>query len=239
MNAVCGDGNVRAGVEQCDQGAANSNTGTAACSTSCTWRSWCGDGVVQTPNSNGQSEQCDGGYWCNNSCQNEGITNAIITANGLISIWSSSGNSSGTTFNDTFRCTITLSKAATSGTTVRFRRVYGVNYSNPTTWTKYRFVGHTASERYCDAWIPAGATTGTGTNVFNHFIPSTPTPTGYARSEFCIDSTSPIQVSANAIDELKYISLSGITFYNANGTVNFNQTYGTSPTLKSTISFCK
>jgi cysteine-rich repeat protein len=70
-NAVCGDGIVRAGVEECDNGAANSNTQPNACRTNCE-AARCGDGVVDS------GEQCDGanasactatGQICSPACQ--------------------------------------------------------------------------------------------------------------------------------------------------------------------------
>jgi cysteine-rich repeat protein len=54
--ATCGDGFVRAGSEQCDLGSSNSNSGT--CNTACQ-KTICGDGIKQTPNGNGQTEQCE------------------------------------------------------------------------------------------------------------------------------------------------------------------------------------
>jgi cysteine-rich repeat protein len=98
-NAFCGDFYVRAGVEQCDNGTGNSNSGSAACSTSCTWRSWCGDGVVQTPNSNGGNEQCDlgssngaSGGTCSSSCTISKVFVRITSNHG--NGWYSSGASS-------------------------------------------------------------------------------------------------------------------------------------------------
>jgi cysteine-rich repeat protein len=67
LNARCGDGYIKTGVEMCDAGTANGTICTAPygstcnyCSTSCTLRTatgpTCGDGTVQSP-----PEQCDGG----------------------------------------------------------------------------------------------------------------------------------------------------------------------------------
>lgn len=53
LKAVCGDGNVRTGVEECDLGAQNSDTG--ACTASCT-NAICGDNKIQAG-----VEQCDDG----------------------------------------------------------------------------------------------------------------------------------------------------------------------------------
>lgn len=81
---TCGDGrveqpNVNGVIEQCDNGAANRNTCTAApgttctvCTTSCQWftnysqsvpptHTYCGDGLVQVPDSQGINETCDRG----------------------------------------------------------------------------------------------------------------------------------------------------------------------------------
>jgi cysteine-rich repeat protein len=52
--AVCGDGIVNVGVEECDDGAENSDVRPDACRTDCK-RAACGDGVVDS------SEECDDG----------------------------------------------------------------------------------------------------------------------------------------------------------------------------------
>ena len=52
--AFCGDGIVQAGVEECDNGGANSNTTPDACRTDCTLPT-CGDGVVDS------GDTCDDG----------------------------------------------------------------------------------------------------------------------------------------------------------------------------------
>jgi len=65
--AVCGNGAVEGG-ETCDDGDA---TDAGTCNASCTGLTSCGDGVQQTPNGNGFSEQCDGGgetAACNANC---------------------------------------------------------------------------------------------------------------------------------------------------------------------------
>ena len=69
--AVCGDGVVRTGVEQCDLGANNSNAPDAACRTDCRLRR-CGDGIVDP----GAGEQCDDGNTidgdgCSPTCTSE------------------------------------------------------------------------------------------------------------------------------------------------------------------------
>jgi cysteine-rich repeat protein len=51
----CGDG-VKVGDEFCDDGAANSDTASGACNTSCNGRAFCGDGIKQLP-----GEACDNG----------------------------------------------------------------------------------------------------------------------------------------------------------------------------------
>ncbi len=55
--AYCGDGILEPAYEQCDNGADNSNSayGPTACTTSCTFAGFCGDGVVSGP------EACDRG----------------------------------------------------------------------------------------------------------------------------------------------------------------------------------
>jgi cysteine-rich repeat protein len=54
--ASCGDGFVRTGVEQCDQGAANADTPNASCRTDCRLQR-CGDGILDDQ----RNEQCDDG----------------------------------------------------------------------------------------------------------------------------------------------------------------------------------
>jgi fibro-slime domain-containing protein len=54
-DTICGDGIV-AGDEFCDDGAANSDTKSGACNTTCTVRNYCGDGTRQLP-----GEACDNG----------------------------------------------------------------------------------------------------------------------------------------------------------------------------------
>jgi fibro-slime domain-containing protein len=53
---VCGNGIVTA-FEQCDEGAANSDTTYGGCTTQCTWGPFCGDGIPQS----NWGEQCDDG----------------------------------------------------------------------------------------------------------------------------------------------------------------------------------
>ncbi len=70
VSATCGDGFVQASVEQCDNGAANSNTTPNACRSNCT-NPRCGDGVVDT------GETCDDGNTvdtdsCKNDCSGPG-----------------------------------------------------------------------------------------------------------------------------------------------------------------------
>lgn len=70
LENVCGDGIQLIGLEECDNGPANSNTAPNACRTNCTLAG-CGDGVIDS------GEQCDGtnasactgGQLCGSSCQ--------------------------------------------------------------------------------------------------------------------------------------------------------------------------
>ncbi|MDA0376018.1 MAG: DUF4215 domain-containing protein [bacterium] len=66
LDAVCGDGKIRAGTEECDDGNTNNNDG---CNIQCATES-CGDGVVQI------SEQCDDG----NTVQTDACTNGCLDA---------------------------------------------------------------------------------------------------------------------------------------------------------------
>lgn len=52
--AICGDGLVQTGVEQCDLGADNNDATYAGCQETCTWGPRCGDGVLQP-----DDEECD------------------------------------------------------------------------------------------------------------------------------------------------------------------------------------
>lgn len=54
----CSDGAVNQPSERCDDGNLVNGDG---CEDTCTPTTWCGDGAIQTPNSYGQSEQCDDG----------------------------------------------------------------------------------------------------------------------------------------------------------------------------------
>ncbi len=78
--ASCGDGTTDEG-EECDEGDDNNETGT--CSSQCRLTT-CGDGTIQTPNGNGETEQCDDGNsasgdGCSSICTTEGDgTLAII-----------------------------------------------------------------------------------------------------------------------------------------------------------------
>lgn len=59
---ICGDGVVRTGIEQCDNGAANSDTAPDACRASSCQLAHCGDGVTDT------GEACDGQSNCTPTC---------------------------------------------------------------------------------------------------------------------------------------------------------------------------
>ncbi len=68
--SICGDGAIT-GAEECDDGAANSDTDADACRTNCRLPK-CGDGIVDS------TEVCDDGNGvgtdlCNNTCQGSGI----------------------------------------------------------------------------------------------------------------------------------------------------------------------
>ncbi len=69
---ACGDGTTEASRgEQCDP-----PNGTS-CSGTCQWQTWCGDGIRQTPNGNGQNEQCDDGNTSNRDACLNNCTNAV------------------------------------------------------------------------------------------------------------------------------------------------------------------
>jgi fibro-slime domain-containing protein len=59
-DTTCGDG-IRAGDEFCDDGASNSDTASGACNTSCTARTYCGDGIRQSMAGPLLAEACDNG----------------------------------------------------------------------------------------------------------------------------------------------------------------------------------
>lgn len=75
QRAVCGDGLVWAGTEQCDHGPDNNDTLYNACTTSCTLGDHCGDSTVQAPeecdygNANGTDEMPTGGVPCTTGCR--------------------------------------------------------------------------------------------------------------------------------------------------------------------------
>ena len=76
---LCGNSVINP-PEQCDNGAQN-GVCPATCSLSCTPNNcgapeYCGDGIVQTPNDDGQNEQCDDG----NTNNNDGCTNSCLNA---------------------------------------------------------------------------------------------------------------------------------------------------------------
>jgi cysteine-rich repeat protein len=75
LTATCGDGNVWAGVEECDLGDANS-ADYAGCSIQCTWNPRCGDGKVDPDHENcdmaelnGSGKANEGEAPCSAACQ--------------------------------------------------------------------------------------------------------------------------------------------------------------------------
>jgi cysteine-rich repeat protein len=66
QTAVCGDGFVHAGVEECDDGAANNGDGKDQCRASCK-NPTCGDGVVDTGEACDDGNEVDGDT-CSNQC---------------------------------------------------------------------------------------------------------------------------------------------------------------------------
>jgi hypothetical protein len=63
----CGDGNVDAAFELCDNGDANADGAYEGCNTDCTWGPYCGDGQIQA----------DGGEECD-----DGVNNTVYSATG-------------------------------------------------------------------------------------------------------------------------------------------------------------
>lgn len=74
-NPVCGNGEVEEG-ENCDDGAANSDTEPNACRTDCTLPS-CGDGVVD------DDEACEGSNLNGATCESEGHTAGLLACSSL------------------------------------------------------------------------------------------------------------------------------------------------------------
>ncbi|MCC6996825.1 MAG: DUF4215 domain-containing protein [Deltaproteobacteria bacterium] len=70
-NPRCGDGNIRAGMEECDSGAANSNTAANACRLDCKAPK-CGDGVRDTGSP--LNETCDDG----NTVSDDGCSDRCV-----------------------------------------------------------------------------------------------------------------------------------------------------------------
>ena len=70
-NPFCGNGEVEEG-EECDDGAANSDTEPNACRTDCTLPS-CGDGVVD------ENEGCDSSNFNGATCESEGYTAGTVS----------------------------------------------------------------------------------------------------------------------------------------------------------------
>jgi hypothetical protein len=85
-NAVCGDGHVRVGVEQCDAGEANAD-GYTGCNEACTLNPRCGDGTLDVgfekcdngDELNGSGLGVDGLAACADTCTWSGLT-AFITS---------------------------------------------------------------------------------------------------------------------------------------------------------------
>ncbi|MDD5110264.1 MAG: VWA domain-containing protein [Patescibacteria group bacterium] len=82
----CGDGAVNQTTEQCDDG---NTIDTDACHNDCTLntRTYCGDAIRQTPNSDGFNEQCDDGNTVDNdSCRNNCTLNVVtpVCGNGNV-----------------------------------------------------------------------------------------------------------------------------------------------------------
>lgn len=65
--AVCGNGTLE-GTEECDDGNTNSGDGCSATCTVETAATFCGDGVKQRPNDDGDNEECDAGANNGNIC---------------------------------------------------------------------------------------------------------------------------------------------------------------------------
>ena len=83
----CGDGKVNQTSEQCDDGNTND---LDTCHNNCTInapRTYCGDAVRQTPNSDGFNEQCDDGNVNNgDACRNDCTLNIVtpVCGNGIV-----------------------------------------------------------------------------------------------------------------------------------------------------------
>jgi cysteine-rich repeat protein len=82
QKARCGDGEVEAGVEECDPGSQKGSSSPVkddpTCNSDCKFTT-CGDGVIQTNPANRPGEQCDDGNTvagdgCSPTCQIESVT---------------------------------------------------------------------------------------------------------------------------------------------------------------------
>ena len=85
--AKCGNGTIE-GAEQCDDGAANSDSQPGACRTSCK-RAWCGDGVLDT------GEDCDGIDLSGNTCSSEGFAIGTLSCSATCKLDTSACSSCG------------------------------------------------------------------------------------------------------------------------------------------------
>ncbi|HLC60746.1 MAG TPA: DUF4215 domain-containing protein [Candidatus Nanoarchaeia archaeon] len=89
----CGNGIVEP-PEQCDDGNTNNND---QCTNNCI-KTICGDGIVQTPNGNGQNEECDDANTNNNDgCNSNCMNQKILTCEEAISMGLINGSVSGGT----------------------------------------------------------------------------------------------------------------------------------------------
>ncbi len=72
---ICGDGELNLG-EECDNGVANSPTGT--CNTDCKL-TICGDGIMQTTNGQNQQEECDDLDFNGRTCRDYGFSSGFLS----------------------------------------------------------------------------------------------------------------------------------------------------------------
>jgi len=85
---TCGDGHINTdGGEVCDDG---DDDNFDECDNNCQ-ETYCGDGIIQTPNSSGLNEQCDGGADCTN-CRGPCSAPWHEFTNGECLLWNSTGS---------------------------------------------------------------------------------------------------------------------------------------------------